>query len=80
MNHRDIATFQVDCARKAEQIRFLQSIRPGADDRLAAWAENYVKGWTLYTDPARYHERQSVAQGRNAWQVNQEIMFIMRNC
>lgn len=30
----DLNYFQPDCARKAEQIAFLQSLRPNANDRL----------------------------------------------
>jgi len=80
MDYRDIADFQIDCGRRDEQIRFLQSLLSSRDDSLLAWSQNYVMGWTLYTERDKYRERQALASGYTNWQIHQKIMMIDRNC
>jgi len=80
MNHGDIAQFQIDCSKKEQQIRFLQSLRQGRDDQLWAWTQNYVLGYKVYTEPEVYRERQAIGSGYTNWQINQQIMMIVRNC
>lgn len=80
MSYHDLEYFQIDCSRKEEQIRFLQSLRTNRDDRLWAWAENYVMSWDQYLRPGTYDERRSIASGRTNWLINQNLMMISRNC
>ena len=80
MSYHDLERFQVDCNRKEEQIRFLQSLRTSRDDRLWAWAENYVMSWDQYLRPGVFDERRSVSSGHSNWLINQNLMKIVRNC
>jgi hypothetical protein len=80
LSYHDLERFQIDCSRKEEQIRFLQSQRTSRDDALWAWMQNYVMGWEQYTDPDAYHERASIASRRTNWLINQNLMMIQRNC
>ena len=41
----DVDYMVIDCGRKAEQIAFLQSLRPGRDDRILT-----LDGWFGGTD------------------------------
>lgn len=80
MSYHDLTYFRIDCGRKAEQIRFLESQRPSRDDRLWAWVTNYVRGWDQYTQPDQYRERQAVAGRHIDWVINQRLMELARNC
>lgn len=80
MDQRDLARFQIDCDRKAEQIQFLESQRTSRDDRLWAWVTNQVQFWDQYTDPQRYNQRRVTVSGRSNWTINQHLMTIERNC
>ena len=80
MSYHDLERFQIDCGRKEEQIRFLQSLRTSRDDALWAWAQNYFMGWQQYTSPDDYNERASIATRRTNWLINQNLMMISRNC
>jgi hypothetical protein len=80
MNYADLASYQLDCNRKAEQIQFLESQRPGRDDRLWAWTTNYFVGWERYTDPENYQERQAISGRNTHWIINQKLMRLARDC
>jgi hypothetical protein len=80
MDYSDLSRFQIDCGRKAEQIRFLESQRPSRDDRLWAWATNYVRGWDQYTQPEQYRERQAVSGNHTNWIINQQLLRLHRDC
>ena len=80
MDYADISQFQIDCSRKAEQIRFLESQRPSRDDRLFAWATNYLTPWKEFTDPKEYGERQTVSGRHTDWIINQKLMTLARDC
>ena len=75
-----LETFQIDCARKTEQIAFLESQRTTGDDRLWAWATNYVTPWTAYTDTEQHNERRSVSSGRVNWLISQKMMRLAKDC
>lgn len=80
MNYADIAHFQLNCNQKTEQIRFLESQRPGRDDRLYAWTTNYLTPWKQYTDPNEYGERQAVSGRHIHWIINQKLMALAQDC
>ena len=44
-----VESFPIDCKKKQEQIRFMQSLRPTDDDRLFTWG-----GWLGLTDKINY--------------------------
>jgi len=80
MSYHSLETYQIDCSRKEEQIRFLQSLRTSRDDQLWAWLQNYVMGWDQLLDPDQYNERASIASRRTNWLINQNLMMLHRNC
>lgn len=80
MTYADLASYQIDCSRKAEQIVFLESQRSSPDDRLLAWATNYFMPWQQYTDPNRYHDRRTVTGGNINWMINQKLLRLAKDC
>jgi hypothetical protein len=76
----NLETFQIDCKKKEEQIRFLQSLRSGQDDKLAAGVTNMAKPWTRYTNPDEHNQRVSVHKGYSNWLINQNLMRLSWDC
>jgi hypothetical protein len=77
---QDLAYFQIDCSKKEEQLKFLQSQRHSADDRMIAGFTNFVLPWEKYISPREYGERQATHTGRSNWIVNQNILRLTHDC
>lgn len=73
MAAEDLNYFRIDCSRKEEQIRMLQSMRQTGDERLAANFTNMVKPWTLFTDPEGYGTRAEIGSGEINKQINYNL-------
>ena len=76
----DLDHFQIDCRKKAEQIAFLQSLRPTRDEKLFAGFSALVQPWTYITDPYAQDSRQAVSTGRSEWLLNQLLMKLRDDC
>lgn len=75
-----LETFRIDCAKKTEQIEFLQSLRSTHNDRLAAVVSSMVRPWENLTDPNTAAERRSVSSRRNDWLIDQKLMRLKWDC
>jgi len=80
MDHRDLAGFEIDCSRKEEQIRFLQSLRSSRDDEFWHRLARTVRPWEALTNSEQHRQNNQVGSGRTNWLINQNIMMIQRNC
>lgn len=80
MNYADLAAYQIDCSRKAQQITFLESQRSSPDDRLWAWTTNYFMPWQQFTEPDRYRDRRAVTGGNKNWMINQKLLRLGTEC
>ena len=80
MSSVDLDFFQVDCTRREEQIRFLNSQRTTANDRLAHGVVNTLNPWQRFTQGDRFQDRQEVHSGRNDWLINQHLRRLARDC
>lgn len=80
MNHRDLARFEIDCSRKEEQIRFLQSLRASSDDQFWHRLESRFRPWGAVTNSDQHTQRNQVGSGRTNWLINQNLLMIQRNC
>lgn len=76
----DLERFQIDCKKKEEQIRFLQSLRSDRDDRMVAGLINMTAPWSRYTDPNEHGQRVSVQKGYSNWLINQNLMRLAWDC
>lgn len=76
----DLENFQINCRMKEQQIRFLQSMRVGRDDRMYAGVGNITQPWSRWTDAEEHHQRRSMATGRTNWLINQHLMHLARDC
>lgn len=80
MGFYDLDHFQIDCRKKAEQIAFLQSMRPTNDERLYAGFSAMLQPWTYITDPYGHDSKQAISTGRTQWLINQKLMELRDNC
>lgn len=76
----DLAHYQIDCGRKAEQIKFLNSMRTDRDDRMFNGAANAVQPWTKFSDPQHYSQRHQIHNGRTNWIINQKLLRLAYDC
>lgn len=77
---QDLNHFQIDCSRREEQLKFLQSLRISSDDKLRAGVENVLTPWRVFTDPAQRTSQQFVFQGNINWTINQLLLKLSRDC
>lgn len=75
-----IENFQIDCAKKSEQIEFLQSLRSTPDQRATAVVEDTWRFWEVYIDPAKSQERRNLYQRRYDWLIAQKMMRLQWDC
>ena len=80
MGFQDLDHFKINCKKKAEQIAFLQSMRPTPDEKLFAGFSAMFQPWTYITDPYAQDSRQVVSTGRSEWLINQLLMELRDNC
>ena len=76
----DLDHFQINCKKKAEQIAFLQSMRPTNDEKLFAGFSTALQPWTYVTDPYGHDSSRAVSTGRSEWLINQLLMELRDNC
>jgi len=69
--------YQVDCSKKAEQIKYIQSMRPTNPQRnIAAVISSIPFAWML--DVGNYSDQRHVASGKKDWMLNQILMELNR--
>ena len=73
MAAQDLNYFRIDCSRKEEQIRMLQSMRQSGDEKLTAGFVNMTQPWTAFTDPDGYGTRAEIASGEINKQINYNL-------
>ena len=74
---RDLNHYQVDCSKKEEQIRFIQSMRPSNQQRnTSAVLSTIPFAWLADAGNRGGHE--DVASGRKDWMLNQILMELSR--
>jgi hypothetical protein len=78
MSHRDLDTFVVDCRKKAEQIRFIESQYAGHDAKAGAMMAQFVMPWTLVTDPEGTRQTYQITNGQYNWTARQILMELGR--
>lgn len=80
MSAQELEYFEIDCARRAEQVAFLESQRPTAVDRQDARIENFFKPWRWFTDRNGFTANGSIGTGQQEWIINQKLMRINSAC
>lgn len=75
----DLASFEIDCSRKEEQIRMLESMRTKSDDKFLAWMSNASQPWTMVSDREQYQLREDIGRNMTNWQIN-HILRKFRYC
>jgi len=75
----DLDHFQINCAKKQEQIALLQSMRSSPDDRTMAGFSNMLQPWQIFTQPQEYALRRDVGRSMTNWQINQNLLRL-RDC
>jgi len=77
MTTESLNHYQVECSKKAEQIRFIQSMRPSESQRnMAAIITTVPFAWMA--DVGNYSGQKQVASGRKDWMLNQILMELNR--
>ena len=80
MGFADLDHFKVNCKKKAEQIAFLQSMRPTNDEKLFAGLSTIFQPWNYIVDPYGHDSNRAVSTGRSEWVINQLLMELRDNC
>ena len=80
MAFADLDHFKVNCKKKAEQIAFLQSMRPTNDEKLFAGLSTIFQPWNYIVDPYGHDSNRAVSTGRSEWVINQLLMELRDNC
>lgn len=73
MNRADLNYFRIDCSRKEEQVRMLQSMRITADEQFAAQMRIMVKPYEYVTDPNAYSVNHSIGYGHVNKYINHHL-------
>jgi hypothetical protein len=76
----DLDHFQIDCRIKEQQIRFLQSMRVNADERINANLLNIGLLWQRFTNPAQFQQRADIGSGYSNWAINQLLVRLAHDC
>ena len=76
----DLDHFKINCKKKAEQIAFLQSMRPTPDEKLFAGLSTVFQPWNYIVDPYKHDSNRAVSTGRSDWAINQLLMELRDNC
>ena len=80
MGFQDLNHFKINCKKKAEQIAFLQSMRPTNDEKLFAGFSTMLQPWKYITNPYGHDSNRAVSTGRSEWLINQLLMELRDNC
>ena len=80
MSYADINYFRIDCSKRDEQIKMLQSMQSTRDDRGAAKVRNILQPWLRYTDPDQYADNYYQGTGRTDAYINYTIHDITTSC
>jgi len=80
MGFQDLDHFKVNCKKKAEQIAFLQSMRPTRDEKLLAGFSVMLQPWNYLVEPYEHDSKRAVSTGRSEWVINQLLMELRDNC
>jgi hypothetical protein len=80
MPSMDLDHFQIDCRIKEQQVRFLQSMRVNADERMNAGLLNIGMIWQRFTSPAQFQQRADIGNGYSNWAINQLLMRLAYDC
>ena len=80
MHAIDLESFQINCRIKEQQMKFLQSMRSGRDERMLAGVGNLTQPWSRWTDNKEHYQRRSIHSGRTNWLINQHLLHLTRDC
>ena len=80
MSFFDINEFQVDCNKRDEQIKMLESMRSTPDDRLFARFRAAFQPWQRFTDPDQYADNWYKGWGTTDAYINYKIQNLVNYC
>ena len=72
----DLNYFQIDCKKKEQQIRMLQSMRQTPDEQVSASFGNMLQPWKVITDPSVFQQRAEIGSGAINWQINYNLHLL----
>ena len=78
MSLEDLDNFVVDCNLKKEQIQFLQSLRPTANERITAKTQRLLMPWHIFTDHTAYSQLELISRGDYDWIINQQLWLVQK--
>ena len=64
---------------KEQQIKFLLSMRPTPDDRLASSLSGAAP-WRAITDPVAWQQDRDIASGRNNYLIDNHLWYLTQWC
>jgi len=80
MGYNDVNYYQMDCAKKNEQIAMLNSMRSSRDDRAMAKLRNIFQPWLQITDPTEYTNNYYQGTGRTDAYIDYKIQDLLTFC
>jgi len=80
MAYNDVNYYQMDCAKKNEQIAMLNSMRSSRDDRAMAKLRNIFQPWLQVTDPTEYANNYYQGTGRTDAYIDYKIQDLLTFC
>lgn len=80
MHTVDLDAFQIDCARRDEQVRLLLGMLSTEDDRILSFWTNYMKPWGEYTGDQHFALRRDIYSRMTNWQIGQNLRHIKYYC
>ena len=80
MAYNDVNYYQMDCAKKNEQIAMLNSMRSSRDDRAMAKLRNIFQPWLQITDPDQYANNYYQGTGRTDAYIDYKIQDLLTFC
>jgi hypothetical protein len=80
MAYNDVNHYQMDCAKKNEQVAMLNSMRSSRDDRAMAKLRNIFQPWLQVTDPDQYANNYYQGIGRTDAYINYKIQDLLNFC
>ncbi len=74
-------TYQLDCSRKAEQVKFLQSFRQSKIQLITArFQSTFTPTVVKATDPVKYDTINKIGKGDINWIIDQKLYKLKNNC
>jgi outer membrane murein-binding lipoprotein Lpp len=80
MDVADLNEFRIDCSKRNEQLKFLNSQLSNPDDQLMARVKNLATPWTAVTDPEARTEQRLVGSGYSNWMLRHLIAKVRYYC